>query len=92
MQNDAPTQRRNAADLAKNFDLLSLPEDFYDSPFPYYQALQEHSPVKQLSDGSFFLTHYADLIGIYKNTTLFSSDKKTQFKPKNIVVLSRHFL
>ena len=82
MQNDAPTQRRNAADLAKNFDLLSLPEDFYDSPFPYYQALQEHSPVKQLSDGSFFLTHYADLIGIYKNTTLFSSDKKTQFKPK----------
>lgn len=82
MQNDAPSQQTSAADLAQGFDLLMLSEDFYDCPFPYYQALQEHSPVKRLSDDSFFLTRYTDLIAIYKNTALFSSDKKTQFKPK----------
>jgi hypothetical protein len=82
MQKDAPTQQNKVAELAQGFDLLTLPEDFYDNPFPYYEALREHSPVKQLSDGSFFLTRYADIIGIYKNTSTFSSDKKIQFKPK----------
>ena len=82
MQNDVPMQQRGITELAQGFDLLTLPEDFYDNPFPYYEALREQAPVKQMSDGSFFLTRYADIIGVYKNTALFSSDKKIQFKPK----------
>ena len=35
-----------------------------------------------LPDGSFFLTRYADLDAVYRDTATFSSDKKAEFKPK----------
>jgi cytochrome P450 len=68
--------------IAANFDLMDLPVDFYQNPFPTYQALREHAPVKILKNGSIFLTRYDDLIAIYKNPKRFSSDKKLEFKPK----------
>jgi cytochrome P450 len=69
-------------ELAANFDIAKLPADFYTDPYPYYAALQEHEPVKRMPDGSYFLTRYRDILGVYKNTDACSSDKKVEFKPK----------
>jgi cytochrome P450 len=68
--------------LAAAFDLSNLPSDFYADPYPYYAALQEYEPVKRMPDGSYFLTRYRDILGVYKNTEACSSDKKVEFKPK----------
>ena len=73
---------RAEQELARNFDLRSLPENFYADPFPWYRALQRFEPVKRLPDGSYFLTRYRDINAIYKNPALFSSDKRREFKPK----------
>jgi cytochrome P450 len=72
----------SARDLAKNFDIEKLTPEFYANPYPTYRALREHEPVKRLPNGSYFLTRYDDLVGIYKSTKLFSSDKKKEFAPK----------
>jgi cytochrome P450 len=70
------------ADLAQQFDLRSLPSEFYANPYPYYHALRKHAPVKRMPDGSVLLTRYADAIAVYKDPLTFSSDKKAEFKPK----------
>ena len=72
----------SARDLAENFDIEKLTPEFYADPYPTYRALREHQPVKRLPNGSYFLTRYDDLVGIYKSTKLFSSDKKKEFAPK----------
>ena len=72
----------NARELAASFDLEKLTPEFYADPYPTYRALREHEPVKRLPNGSYFLTRYDDLVGTYKNTKLFSSDKKREFAPK----------
>jgi cytochrome P450 len=72
----------SARDLAESFDLERLTPEFYANPYPTYRALREHAPVKRLPNGSWFLTRYDDLVAIYKNTKLFSSDKKREFFPK----------
>ena len=72
----------SARDLADNFDIEKLTPEFYANPYPTYRALREHEPVKRLPNGSYFLTRYDDLVGIYKSTKLFSSDKKKEFAPK----------
>jgi cytochrome P450 len=64
------------------FDLRRLPADFYQNPFPYYAQLQAESPVKRLTDGTYFLTRYADVEFVYKNPKIFSSDKKLEFGAK----------
>ena len=71
-----------AKDLAANFDLEKLTPEFYADPYPTYRALREHEPVKRLPNGSYFLTRYDDLVTAYKNTKVFSSDKKKEFAPK----------
>jgi cytochrome P450 len=72
----------NARELAADFNLEKLTPEFYADPYPTYRALREHEPVKLLPNGSYFLTRYDDLIGAYKSTKLFSSDKKKEFAPK----------
>ena len=72
----------NARELAANFDIEKLTGHFYADPYPTYRALREHEPVKRLPNGSYFLTRYDDLVSAYKNTKLFSSDKKKEFAPK----------
>src|SRR3979411_1738284 len=72
----------NARALASGFDIEKLTGEFYADPYPTYRALREHEPLKRMPNGSYFLTRYDDLISIYKNTKLFSSDKKTEFAPK----------
>jgi cytochrome P450 len=69
-------------DLAADFNIEKLTAEFYADPYPTYRALREHEPVKRMPNGGYFLTRYDDLVGIYKNTKLFSSDKKREFAPK----------
>ena len=64
------------------FDLRSLPDDFYDNPYPFYRELRSTDPVHKLPDGSYFLTRYADILEIYRDPKSFSSDKKVEFYPK----------
>jgi len=72
----------DARELAASFDLEKLTPDFYANPYPTYRALREHEPVKRMPNGSWFLTRYDDLVAAYKNTKVFSSDKKKEFAPK----------
>ncbi|MGB0865690.1 MAG: cytochrome P450 [Granulosicoccaceae bacterium] len=65
-----------------DFDLRSLPQGFYDNPYPWYQALREQDPVRRMPDGSVLLTRYTDVQAVYKNPKVFSSDKRAEFKPK----------
>ena len=69
-------------DFIAGFDLRQLPTSFYDDPYSTYRTLREHAPVHRLPDGSIFLTRYADMERVYKDTRVFSSDKKVEFKPK----------
>ncbi len=69
-------------ELAAGFDLEKLTPEFYADPYPTYRALREHEPVKRMPNGSWFLTRYDDVVSAYKNTKLFSSDKKKEFLPK----------
>jgi cytochrome P450 len=72
----------NARELAADFDIEKLTGEFYADPYPTYRALREYEPVKLMPNGSWFLTRYDDLVGAYKNTKLFSSDKRKEFAPK----------
>ncbi len=67
---------------AQNLDLMNPPEGFVDDPFPLYDALLEHAPILRQPDGSMLLSRHADLDAIYRNTTLYSSDKEAAFGPK----------
>ena len=71
-----------AHSAAAAFDLRQLPADYFTNPYPYYHALREHAPVHRLPDGGYFLSRYADCAAVYKDTALFSSDKKREFRPK----------
>jgi len=65
-----------------DFDPRTLPDDFYNDPFPYYDALRTFAPIKPLPDGGYFLTRFKDCETVYKDPVTFSSDKKAEFKPK----------
>ncbi|MDB5406658.1 MAG: cytochrome [Rhodospirillales bacterium] len=66
----------------EDFDPRSLRDSFYDDPYPIYRALQSGDPVHLLPDGSYFLTRYADLNEIYRDTATYNSDKRVEFRPK----------
>ncbi len=72
----------DAKELAESFDLRSPPQGFAEDPFPVYHALLEHAPLKHFDDGSVMLSRWMDLDRVYRDTTLFSSDKKAEFFPK----------
>ena len=61
--------------------LNSLPDTFYDDPYPTYAALRQASPVYPLPSGGFMLTRHADIDAVYRDPRRFSSDKKIQFAP-----------
>lgn len=70
------------AAAVETFDLRAPPVDFHLDPYPYYRALRRKNPVLPMPDGSFFLTSYADLNLIYRDTKTYSSDKRIEFTPK----------
>jgi cytochrome P450 len=71
-----------AAATVAGFDIRCLPASFYDNPYPTYHALREHSPIHRLGAHTWLLTRHADIMSVYKDAKLFSSDKKAEFKPK----------
>jgi cytochrome P450 len=72
----------NATSIVDGFDLARLPPQFYVDPYPFYRALREQAPVKRMPDGSWFLTRYDDILPVYRDPKVFSSDKKKEFGPK----------
>ena len=72
----------NAREIATEFDIEKLSGEFYADPYPTYRALREHEPVKRMLDGSWLLTRYEDIVPVYRDYKLFSSDKKKEFGPK----------
>ena len=71
-----------ARGVAAAFDPRDLPRSFYANPYPTYHALLEHDPVHLCPDGSYVISRYDDLVRVYRDTTVFSSDKKKEFAPK----------
>ena len=71
-----------SAGIAARFDLATLAPDFFANPYPFYRSLREHSPVKRMPDGSWFLTRYDDIVPVYRDSIVFSSDKRREFGPK----------
>ena len=65
-----------------DFDLRRLPPSFYNNPFPTYHALRQESPIREMPDGSLFLTRHADLVAVYRDAKTFSSAKDVEFTPK----------
>ena len=72
----------DVAQAARALDLTDPPEGFVDNPFPFYDALLAHAPVLPQPDGSVLLSRHRDLDRIYRDTRLYSSDKKAAFGPK----------
>ena len=66
----------------ESFDLYNPPSDFIDNVYKYYKLLREKSPIHKNSDGSYVLTTYEDLTGVYRNFKIWSSDKKSEFGTK----------
>ena len=90
-----PSQRmtaERARQIAAVFDLRALPADFHADPYPVYDQLRQQTPVRQMPDGSWFLTRYDDLVAVYRDARTFSSDKKVEFAPKygNSALFAHH--
>ncbi|MDM7949573.1 cytochrome P450 [Hydrogenophaga sp.] len=77
-----PMGADRAREIAAAFDLRALPADFLANPYPVYAALREAEPVRRMPDGSLFLTRHADLMAVYRDAAVFSSDKHVEFAPK----------
>jgi cytochrome P450 len=77
-----PMSKERAAEIAKTLNLRALPVDFLNNPYPVYAALREAEPIKRMADGSYFLTRHADLMAVYRDAKVFSSDKQVEFGPK----------
>ncbi len=66
----------------ESFDLYNPPSDFINNVYKYYNLLREKSPIHKNSDGSYILTRYKDLVGVYRNFKVWSSDKRAEFGAK----------
>ena len=66
----------------ESFDLYNPPTDFINNVYKYYNLLREKSPIHQNPDGSYVLTTYKEIISVYRNFKIWSSDKKTEFGAK----------
>ena len=60
------------------FDLTDLPHDFIADPYRYFAALRKKRPVHRMADGSILLTRYDDLVAVYRDPQIWSSDKKRE--------------
>ena len=67
--------------LALAFDSNRLDAAFLEDPYPSYHLLRRHDPVHRNPDGSYFLTRYDDVLGVYRDRRM-SSDKQAAFRPK----------
>ncbi len=66
----------------ESFDLYNPPMDFIDHVYKYYKLLREKSPIHKNPDGSYVLTTYKEIVSVYRNFKIWSSDKKIDFGAK----------
>lgn len=64
------------------FNLADPPPGFASDPFPVYDQLLTRARVCPQPDGSFVISGHADLSVIYRDTSLYISDKKSVFGPR----------
>jgi cytochrome P450 len=81
MSDKTPADSSGDVDIS-GFDLFDLPPDFVANAYGYLAALRQNSPIHSNSDGSVNLTRYDDLVSVYRNPAVWSSDKKLDFRPK----------
>ena len=81
MPADPKNQIESSIDAVARFRLIDPPAGFVDDPYPWYAQLRRQSPVHQLSERSFFLSRYDDVIAAYRDPRT-SSDKQAEFSPK----------
>ena len=81
MPTDLKNQIESSADAVSRFRLIDPPAGFVDDPYPWYAQLRRQSPVHRLSERSFFLSRYDDVIAAYRDPRT-SSDKQAVFSPK----------
>ena len=62
-----------------DFDLYDPPSDLVENSNYYYSLLRKNNPVHKNPDGSYIITSYNELVEIYRNHNLWSSDKKQEF-------------
>ena len=91
MPADPKNQIESSADAVSRFRLINPPAGFVDDPYPWYAQLRRQSPVHRLSERSFFLSRYDDVIAAYRDPRT-SSDKHAEFTPKfgNSPLLEHH--
>jgi cytochrome P450 len=70
-----------------DFSLNAPGADFYENPYPTYDELRLHEPIKRINVGTpqeaTFLSRYADVVSVYRlSGAIASSDKKVEFLPK----------
>lgn len=81
MSADPKNQIEPSTDAVARFRLTDAPAEFVDDPYPWYVQLRRHSPVHRLSERSFFLSRYDDVMAAYRDPRT-SSDKHAEFTPK----------
>ena len=64
------------------FDLQAVPDGYLADPYGTLAALRDAAPVHRNPDGTYVLTRHADLVEVYRNPTVWSSDKRADFLPK----------
>ncbi|MCB1747991.1 MAG: cytochrome P450 [Gammaproteobacteria bacterium] len=73
---------RLTAASAADFVLATSDHAFAVDPYPDFATLRAHAPLCRQPDGSYLLTRYADLLQVFGDPVLFSSDKRVDFKPR----------
>jgi hypothetical protein len=71
---------------------MKLPDDLVPEAYRYFAALRAASPIHGNSDGCFMVPRYDVAVSVYRNPSVWSFDKKIDFKPKfgNSPVYERH--
>lgn len=69
-------------DDPRTFDINKVPKGYLADPYGTLAALRKVAPVHRNPDGTYVLTRHADLVEIYRNPTVWSSDKRADFLPK----------
>ena len=57
------------------FQLATVPDEFFADPYTFYTSLREQSPFHPLPGGGIFLTRYADVAAIYRDPRQFRQAK-----------------
>jgi cytochrome P450 len=66
---------------ARSFDLFSLPDSYFDDPYPSLAALREHDPLHHNADSSVLVTRYDDVKTVWRDPTGLV-DKSEMFRAK----------